>query len=103
MININRVKTLIKEREILHPDDPRIEEYWEMLIKELTVEETATIEFISKCNEHDIYWLSEIFEDISMIFKSPKFIQTLKDVQIKYPKLDLQMDIMYAEMVLNNI
>ena len=103
MVNTNRIRALIEERETLHPDDPRIEECWKMLTKELVTEEEATIKFISNCDEHDIYWLSEIFEDISAVLQSQEFVQTLRDVQTKYPKLDLQADIMYAEMVLNNI
>ena len=102
MVNTKRIKILIEKREGLHQDDPRIEECWKMLTKELGMEEEATIDFISKCDEHDIYWLSEIFEDVSAVLQSQAFIQVLKGIQTKYPNLDLQEDIMYAEMVLNN-
>ena len=103
MVNEIKMKELIKKRERLHPDDPRTEDYWNMLTKELTVNEDDTIEFICNCNEHDIFWLSEIFEDISDVFQSEKFIEVLKKVQEKYPKLDLKIDIMYAEKSLKNI
>lgn len=58
MINKVKIKELIKEREMLHPDDPRMEDYWNMLTEELIASEDDTIEFINNCNEHDIYWLS---------------------------------------------
>ena len=101
MINKVRIKELIKEREMLHPDDPRTEDYWNMLTKELITSEDDTIEFINNCDEHYIYWLSEIFEDISEVFQSEKFIEALKSVQTKYPNLDLESDIMFAEKALD--
>lgn len=100
MINRTKIKELIKEREMLHPDDPRTEDYWNKLIKELIASEDDTIEFINNCTEHDIYWLSEIFEDISEIFQSQRFIEALKSVQVKYPNLDLETDIIFAEKAL---
>lgn len=101
MINEMKIKDLIKELEKLHPDDPRIKDYWEQLTKEMSISEAEAIEFISNCNEHEVYWLSAIFEDVSLNLQSRRFIDVLKEIQKKYPQLDLQMDIMYAEMSLN--
>ena len=86
MINKVRIKELIKERGFLPQDAEQRDD---------------TIEFINNCDEHDIYWLSEIFEDISEVFQSEKFIEALKSVQTKYPNLDLESDIMFAEKALD--
>lgn len=100
MIDKLKIKNLINERKRLHPDDPRVKDYWKLLTKELIINEEDTISFIQNCSEHDVYWLSEIFEDISEVFKSQKFIDNLKNVQMKYSNLDLEMDIMFAERAL---
>ncbi|MBD5136620.1 MAG: hypothetical protein K2I03_05155 [Lachnospiraceae bacterium] len=98
MINEMKIRGLVKELEKLDPNDPRIEDYWKLLTKEMSINVDETIEFINSCNENEVYWLSPIFEDISWIFQSQKFIEALKRLQEKYPKLDLEVDIMYAEM-----
>jgi len=97
MINKELVITLIEERSRLHPDDPRTSEYWSKLTDELSKNKTDVIDFLNNCTDTQIYWLSEIFEDISAIFKSSVFIECLKALQRKYPELDLESDIEYAE------
>ena len=102
--NIPTHKNKFKKTGTIMPDNSR--QPWRLVminkvkIKELIASEDETIEFINNCNEHDIYWLSEIFEDISEIFQSQKFIEALKNVQAKYPNLDLETDIMFAEKAL---
>ena len=103
MINEMKIKELIRELELLHPDDPQIKDYWEVLTNEMSADENETIEFINNCTEHEIYWLSTIFEDISFNFQSPYFIEVLNNIQKKYPQLNLEMDIMYAEMSLKKV
>lgn len=97
MINKELIKILINERVKLHPDDPRVEEYWCKLTNELSQNEGETIEFLDECSEYEINWLSEIFEDISEKFQSIKFINFLRSLQKKYPSIDLRKDIEYAE------
>lgn len=102
MVNKTKVIGLVKELAELHPDDPRNKEYWELLTKELSISEDETIEFLGDCNEYEVYWLSAIFEDVSLVFQSRRFIESLKAIQNKFPELNLEMDIMYAEMALKN-
>ena len=98
-----RLKKIIDERKKLYPGDPKTEDYWKLLTKELTNSEEETIEFICNCNEHDIYWISEVFDDISEVFQSQRFIQILKKIHAKYPSVNIEADIMYAEMALKKV
>lgn len=72
---------------------------WSKLTEKLDKDEEETISFFNVCTETEIYWLSEVFEDISNTFKSPDFIVFLKQLQKKYIALalDLESDIKYAK------
>jgi len=91
------IKNLIQERSKLHPDDPRIQNYWNLLTKMLSENENDTIEFLNECEESELYWLSEIFEDISQNLQSINFVKFLHTLKDKFPNLDLDVDIEYAE------
>jgi len=91
------IKNLIQERSKLHPDDPRIQNYWNLLTKMLSENENDTIEFLNECEESELYWLSEIFEDISQNLQSINFVKFLHTLKDKFPSLDLDVDIEYAE------
>lgn len=91
------IKNLIQERSKLHPDDPRIQNYWNLLTKMLSENENDTIEFLNECEESELYWLSEIFEDISQNLRSINFVKFLHTLKDKFPSLDLDVDIEYAE------
>ena len=100
MIDKAKIKKIIEEREALFSDDPRINEYWNVLTEELTNSEEETIEFLCQCDEHDIYWLSEVFDDISEVLQSQKFIDTIKNLQAKYPNVNMEPDIFFAELAM---
>ncbi len=45
----------------------------------------------------DLYWISEVFEDISANLKSQKFIDCLRKLDKKFPELEMAHDIDIAE------
>lgn len=97
MLDSALIKTLIKERSELEPNDPKVYEYWERMTELLSVSIVETILFFNTCSEQEVYWLSEIFEDIAYKVNSMEFIQCLKRLDKKYPDLDLSYDIKIAE------
>ena len=100
MIDNIIVENIIKERKKLHPDDPRVIEKWKELIRIFVRDEEETIAYLYSCDKENIYWISEIFEDISEQLKSLRFIDCLEQLSIKFSDLNLEQDIMYAKEVL---
>jgi len=66
------------------------------LTDELSIDEEFTISFLNECSEADIYWISEVFEDISSRLNSRKYIECLNQLDKKYPELMLADDIQEA-------
>ncbi len=97
MLDTSLVKSLIIERSILHMNDSKVYEYWQRLTELLSRNVEDTIHYLNNCSEEEIYWLSEIFEDISAKVNSQKYIECLKKLDKKYSNLNLSMDIKVAE------
>ncbi|MEO2205393.1 hypothetical protein ABGV42_16795 [Paenibacillus pabuli] len=91
-----KVISLVQKRKDLHPDDPAIQAIWNEMIEILKENEQSAISFLDQCDEKELYWLSEIFEDLSSEFQSRAFIDCLFQLQKKYPDLDMEQDIEYA-------
>ncbi|WP_379000770.1 hypothetical protein [Metabacillus niabensis] len=97
MLDTSLVKSLIIERSKLHMNDPKVYEYWGKLTELLSRNVEDTINYLNHCSEEEIYWLSEIFEDISAKVNCQKYIECLKKLDKKYSNLNLSMDIKVAE------
>ena len=53
---------------------------WEMMVKQFTVDMPISIEFIkTDCADEELFWLSEIFEDIAEKTHSSEFIQCIRE------------------------
>lgn len=74
MIDNNKVQKIIDERIKMHPDDPRIEDKWKELTNIFTANESETIVYLNNCSEYIVEWVSEVFENISEVLQSEKFI-----------------------------
>jgi hypothetical protein len=97
MVDFHRkVNSLVQKRVNLHPDDPAIQLIWHDLVNLLKSNEERTIAFLEQSKETELYWLCEIFEDLSAEFQSRVFIHCLLELQKKYPDLDMEQDIEYA-------
>ena len=94
----NKIVLLVNWRKELKNSEGLIEEYyWKPLINILSKNEKGTIDFLKNCNDEILYWISEIFEDISEIFQSKDFVEFLKELQQQHPNADMEQDIKYAE------
>lgn len=74
--------------------------YWAPLIEILIKNEQDTIKFLDSCGESILYWISEVFEDVSEHFQSKHFVTFLGKLDIQYPKANLSTDIEYAKMAI---
>lgn len=101
MIDNNKVQKIIDERIKMHPDDPRIEDKWKELTNIFTANESETIEYLNNCSEYIVEWVSEVFEDISEVLQSEKFIECIESLKSKFESLDLEQDILYAKEAIN--
>ncbi|WP_145410472.1 hypothetical protein [Paenibacillus xylanexedens] len=84
---------LVEKRTKLHPDDPGIQMIWHEMVDILKEIEQRTLAFFNQCEEKDLNWLNEIFEDLSSELQSRAFIDCLLQLQEKYPNLDIEQNI----------
>ena len=101
MIDNNKVQKIIDERIKMHHDDSRIEDKWKELTNIFTANESETIEYLNNCSEYIVEWVSEVFEDISEVLQSEKFIKCIEILKSKFENLDLEQDILYAKQAIN--
>ncbi|MGG3889965.1 hypothetical protein [Metabacillus fastidiosus] len=102
MVNIERISRLIKERSELELNDPVVSKYWDAMTECLSINELETINYLLTCTEEELYWLSEVFDDISYRLQSHKFIECIEILDKRYPNADLSVDVKSARELLNN-
>lgn len=100
MINYKQVQNIIKIQK--ETDwDYEIQKCWNNLISIFSENIAASIRFLeTECTPEDIYWISEVFDDIALKTQSKEFIAALHRIRDKMPK-DIQksidVDIEFAE------
>lgn len=60
-------------------------------------DEGTTIKYLEDCNEDVLYWIREIFEDVSANLISQKFIDSLRRLNKQFLKLEIMHDIDVVE------
>lgn len=90
-------KILIERKEKYIEDDYGIQKCWDKMVEILSKDANQTIKYLQNCSEEDIYFISEVFEDISEQLQSPKYILCLRELDQKFPNLDITKDIDLAE------
>lgn len=89
---------IIEERKKKHiEDDYGIQECWEKIIDILSADVQQTIVYLENCTQEELYYISELFEDISQRVQSPVFIECLRKLDEKFPELEMTQDIDLAE------
>lgn len=96
MERAEKIRSIIKQRSELGENDPTVQKFWDELTDQLSIDEKFTISFLNDCKESDIYWISEVFEDISARLNSSEYIACLKGLDEKFPDLELAEDIQEA-------
>lgn len=94
----DRVNQVLKERrEISLNYDYGVENSWEKLTAILSENEVKTINYLMGCSKDNVYWISEVFEDISERLQSKIFIECLRVLDQKFSDLNLTYHIDFAE------
>lgn len=70
----------------------------EKMIDILSVDIQQTVVYLENCTQEELYYISEIFEDISERLQSQTFIECLRNLDEKFPELKMTKDIDLAEM-----
>ncbi len=104
---VGKVKSLLSKRieyaeiEKHGGDHPKTNDVWNQLTSTIATDEDEAIDIIEILSEEEIYWLSEVFDDISEKLQSEKFVAYLRKLQKKFPDIDLSVDIEFAQKALN--
>ena len=62
-------------------DDMAIQKCWQDITDILSENEENTITYLNNCSKDELYWISEVFEDISENLQSRDFIKCLRNTQ----------------------
>ncbi|MBC1228074.1 hypothetical protein [Listeria booriae] len=98
-----QMEIILEERKSLNiNDDFGIEKSWNEMTELLSQNEMETINYLEESTEKDLYYISEIFEDVSERLQSEQFINCLRKLDKKFPELDMTQDIDIAESYIEN-
>lgn len=78
-------------------DDHGIQDCWDKMVDILSKDIYETITYLESCSEEDIYFISEVFEDVSEQLQSKEYVDCLRSLDKKFPGLNLTKDIDLAE------
>ncbi|MBC1944525.1 hypothetical protein HCA15_10900 [Listeria booriae] len=97
------MEIILEKRKSLNiNDDFGIEKCWNEMTELLSQNEMETINYLEESTEKDLFYISEIFEDVSERFQSEQFINCLRKLDKKFPELDMTQDIDIAESYIEN-
>ena len=89
---------IISERKSKNiEDDYGIQNCCNKMIDILSKDINETVAYLENCSEEDIYFISEVFEDVSEQLQSKEYIECLRKLDDKFPNLDMTKDIDLAE------
>ncbi|WP_459502577.1 hypothetical protein [Bacillus sp. C1] len=99
-----RMEVILDKRKKLNlNDDYGIQKSWNEIVEVLSENEENTIRYLEICSKEDLYWISEVFEDIAEIVQSKEFINCLRKLDKKFPELEMTKDIDIAESYIENL
>ncbi|KAA0745436.1 hypothetical protein DN389_13475 [Bacillus sp. AY3-1] len=99
----NKMEVILNERKKLNlNDDYGIQKSWNEIIEVLSENEGNTIRYLENCSKEELYWISEVFEDIVEILQSKELINCLRKLDGKFPELEMTNDIDIAESYIEN-
>jgi hypothetical protein len=94
---LDKIIELTTERATMHPNhDGGINDYWNECAEILSVNLEKTKWVLDRVGPEKLYWIAEVFEDISKKFQSWEFIDYLEQLQNRYPDVDMKVDIQFA-------
>lgn len=99
----NKMEVILNKRKKLNlNNDYGIQTSWNEIIEVLSEYEENTIRYLENCSKEDLYWISEVFEDIAEILQSKELINCLRKLDKKFPELEMTNDIDIAESYIEN-
>lgn len=90
-------ENLEERRSINEEDDLGLERSWEKLANILSINEGETIIYLENCSKEDLLLISSVFDDVSEKLQSKQFISCLRELDKKFPELQLTFFIDDAE------
>ncbi|WP_439021409.1 hypothetical protein [Bacillus thuringiensis] len=100
----NKMQVILDKRKKLNlNDDYGIQTSWNEIIEVLSENKENTIRYLENCSKKDLYWISEVFEDIAESVQSKEFINCLRKLDKKFPELEMTKDIDIAESYIENL
>jgi hypothetical protein len=78
-------------------NDPAIYNVWDRITELLSENLESTVGYLIECNEKEIEYLSSVFEDVAVNLNDRRYIESLKFINNKFPKLELDAIIKTAE------
>ncbi|MDM5370055.1 hypothetical protein QUF96_00260 [Bacillus bombysepticus] len=77
-----------------------LDEWWEEMPQILSKDQSETEKFLGERTSEELYFLSELFEDIAYKLKTDSFIRFLKELHSKHPDAEMAEQIKEAEAVI---
>lgn len=79
MDNVAKLKDALHLRMYGNPDDYYEVTLWQSEVDAICADMPAAIDFIlNECTDEELYWLSEVFEDIADRTRSAEFVDCLQ-------------------------
>ena len=64
----NKMRVILNKREKLNlNDDYGIQSSWDEIVQVLGENEEKTLNYLDNCSAEDLYWISEVLEDLTEI------------------------------------
>ena len=96
------MKPFLDKREEIDFKDPKIKKIRERVTDLLGDHDTGEMmEYLDELSKEEILWLSELFEDIAHRFQNEYFLEYLRQLQKKYPDIDISESLKKVEEVNN--
>lgn len=97
-MDISRLNYWLNKRKNINDNDSHsLCKCWNNISEILSVNEKDTILYLKSCNKENLFFISEVFDDISYNLKSKNLICVLEELNQKYPELNMEADIICAK------
>ncbi len=98
-MDISKLNYWLNKRKNTNDNDSfSIYDCWNNITEILSQNEEDTILYLKNCNKENLYFISEVFDDISKNLKSKNLIYVLEELNQKYPELNMKADIEFAKL-----
>ena len=97
MIKDKMDEIIAERRDKYIQDGYGIEKCWNGMVDLLSKNIQETIMYLEDCSKEDLYYVSEVFEDVAEKLQSKDYIECLRQLDKKFPELEMTKDIDLAE------